>query len=98
MEKTYKLQFYADKKGNYSNKLFSFFIKNFNDCFRLMLHFRSAGNHFRSAYFVTITELDLKGDHGILDLSTYVSFFNTYLCDRNSTLEQAKKDYQIYIF
>ena len=44
------LQFYADKKGYYSNKLFSFRIANESEIISVLAHFNLGGNKFRAIF------------------------------------------------
>ena len=44
------LQFYADKKGYYSNKMFSFKIANESEIISILAHFNLGGNKFRAIF------------------------------------------------
>lgn len=44
------LQFYADKQGYYSNKLFSFKIANESEIISILAHFNLGGNKFRAIF------------------------------------------------
>lgn len=44
------LQFYADKQGYYSNKLFSFRIANESEIISILAHFNLGGNKFRAIF------------------------------------------------
>ena len=44
------LQFYADKKGYYSNKLFSFRVANESEIMSILAHFNLGGNKFRAIF------------------------------------------------
>lgn len=44
------LQFYADKNGYYSNKLFSFKIANESEIISILAHFNLGGNKFRAIF------------------------------------------------
>lgn len=44
------LQFYADKSGYYSNKLFSFKIADDSEIISILAHFNLAGNKFRAIF------------------------------------------------
>lgn len=44
------LQFYADKQGYYSNKLFSFRIANESEIISILAHFNLGANKFRAIF------------------------------------------------
>jgi len=44
------LQFYADKPGYYSNKLFSFKIAGDSEIISILAHFNLGGNKFRAIF------------------------------------------------
>ena len=44
------LQFYADKHGYYSNKMFSFKIANESEIISILAHFNLGGNKFRAIF------------------------------------------------
>lgn len=44
------LQFYADRQGYYSNKLFSFRIANESEIISVLAHFNLGGNKFRAIF------------------------------------------------
>lgn len=44
------LQFYADKSGYYSNKLFSFKIASESEIISILAHFNLGGNKFRAIF------------------------------------------------
>ena len=44
------LQFYADKQGYYSNKMFSFKITDESEIISILAHFNLGGNKFRAIF------------------------------------------------
>lgn len=93
METQKSLQFYASKEGVYQNKLFSFRIKNFNDCFRILLSFYYAGNKFRACYYCTFNQSELHGEKSYLRLLNHEEFFKNYNISHKPTLKEAINDF-----
>lgn len=69
-----QLQFYADLKNSYSNRLFSFSVTNNYDVFRILYRFSKNGNVFRKIY------LNVSEDFGVSKILSS-SFPLPYLVD-----------------
>ena len=93
METQRFIQFYATKERQYVNKLFSFRINEYQDCFRVMLTFYYAGNTFRSAYYKTIDNNLSQGSATYLRLYNHEEFFRSYDITHNPTLREAINDF-----
>jgi hypothetical protein len=95
MEREKFLQFYADKKDCYKNKLFCFKIDNLMSAFRLLLNFHCKGNSYR---LITIRTSDIPRN---FDTDTYVlladyhNFFKEYDSSHFPSLTEAYNDFKM---
>jgi hypothetical protein len=91
-----QLQFYADKEGSYTNKLFTFRVTSKYECFRILLKFAIANNHFRTAFLNTkVVRYGEKPFQTGEKLKSFCDYFNK--CEYNSppTLQEAINDYRM---
>lgn len=92
-----QLQFYADKKNHYTNKLFTFQVDNETAAFRVMLRFAVCGNTFRFAAInlhIVIPSSTLNIEDS--NLQSFVDYFNKAEYDKEPTLAQALNDYRLH--
>ena len=96
MEKQKFIQFFADKKDCYVNKLFCFQVDCLKSGFRLLLHFHCKGNRFRQ---ITLRNSDIPrnlNSDTFLDLECYVKFFKQYDSTHYPSLLEAYNDYLLF--
>ncbi len=92
------LQFYADKPNYYTNKLFTFKVRNEIDAFRCMLKFAINDNTFRFAAINDTLELQgtkHKSQTPYLSLHQFVEYFNNAEFDHIPTFNEAINDYRM---
>jgi hypothetical protein len=97
-----KLQFYADKKNAYQNRLFTFKVNNPDDAFRVMYKFAINGNTFRFAsinthFEFTPIEGEKKGTNiknmPDYNLKMFCDYFNKCTFEEIPTLRECMNDF-----
>ncbi len=100
-----QLQFYADKKNHYQNRLFTFKVNNPDDAFRVMFKFAINGNTFRFAAINTRFEFtpipgEKKGANiknmPEYNLKLYCDYFNQCEFDGVPTLRECMNDFSMW--
>jgi hypothetical protein len=89
------LQFYADKRDCYTNKLFSFEVDSIQSGFRLLLHFHCKQNRFRAIFIrYSYFERALVTDQ-FIRLNDYEHFFKEYDSSHFPSLNEAFNDFKM---
>jgi hypothetical protein len=97
METTNNIQFYADKKNEYSNRLFSFAVYTQKEAFKILLRFHCNANTFRAIFWKT--KLCEQGftTWDSTELLHFYNFFTSYKKKGYVPLAEATKDFEEYL-
>jgi hypothetical protein len=96
MESTSSIQFYADKTGQYINKLFSFKVADRTEAFKVLLHFHCHKNRFRAIFYKTIVSIGNYKTSYSEELIPEYNFFLSYNSSHFPTLADAQRDFEIW--
>lgn len=96
MTSTNYIQFYADKRGVYVNKLFSFQVSDRTAAFKVLLHFHCEKNEFRAIYYKTYIQASGRTFRYSDELIPEYNFFHSYDSSHYPSLIEACRDFEIY--